>query len=448
MSFRMNARSVICIIFCVMLASSCNNGPRESQAEFRLSGLFTDSMVLQQQSEVTIWGWAMPGEQIVVLSSWGKQTSTRAKQDGTWLAYLTTPSASIGHRLEVIAGSDTLYVNDVAIGEVWVASGQSNMEMPLSGWPGNPILDSELEIDSASNPDIRIIMVDRAIAGEPIQQVNGHWLPAIKDNVPSMSATAYFFAKHLYAKLGVPIGVIHSSWGGTAVDSWIPVEELERIDGYEQVRNVISEADTLTQYTPTVLFNAMIHPLIPFTIKGFLWYQGESDTGNPTAYKEKFTTMIRTWRERWNLDQAPFYFVQIAPYDYGQETASQKLREAQLESLSAPKTGMVVTLDIGDPANIHPANKQEVGRRLALWAAGDTYNLDVTYSGPIYDSMRVVGSELIISFDYLADGLVAGPGGVRDFLSCCEHTSSSTLCMGQYLPGITFQLSRAPRFIL
>ncbi len=395
---------------------SCDRGHQVQNVAFRLAGLFGDSMVLQQQTEVAIWGWAQPGEQVVISTSWGAQSATRAKPDGTWITHLVTPSANIGHRLEVIAGSDTLLINDVAIGEVWVASGQSNMEMPLSGWPDNPILDSEIEIAAATNPDIRMIMVERALSGEPIQQLNGQWLPATTENVSSMSATAYFFAKHLHSKLGVPIGVIHSSWGGTAVDSWIPVEELERIGGYEQVREQISKADTLTQYTPTVLFNAMIHPLIPFTIKGFIWYQGESDSGNPAAYKEKFTTMIGTWRERWGQGQVPFYFVQIAPYDYGQEIASQKLREAQLESMAEPNTGMVVTLDIGDANNIHPANKQEVGRRLALWAAGHTYNKELVYCGPVYKSTELVGNELIISFEYLDDGLVGGPDGVQSLM--------------------------------
>jgi sialate O-acetylesterase len=412
----MKLSSYLYVVIIVMTAMSCDSGHQVQNEALRLAGLFGDSMVLQQQTEAAIWGWAEPGELVVISSSWGELSTTQAKQDGTWITHLVTPSASIGHRLEVIAGSDTLFINDVAIGEVWVASGQSNMEMPLSGWPDNPILDSEIEIASATNPDIRMIMLDRALYGQPIQQLNGQWLPATTRNASSMSATAYFFAKHLHTQLGVPIGVIHSSWGGTAVDSWIPVEELEKIGGYEQVRDLISEADTLTQYTPTVLFNAMIHPLIPFTIKGFIWYQGESDAGNPSAYKEKFTTMIRTWRERWGQGEVPFYFVQIAPYDYGQETASQKLREAQLESLSVTNTGMVVTLDIGDPTNIHPANKQEVGRRLALWAAGHAYNKELVYSGPIYESMGTIGNELIISFKHFANRLVAGPDGVQSLM--------------------------------
>jgi len=382
-------------------------------ASLRLSGLFTDHMVVQQEADVAFWGWALPGEEVRVWASWGTESVVVSDETGFWQTRIRSPKAGTSHFVEFSDGTTSITIADVAVGEVWVASGQSNMEMPLSGWPGNPILDSEGEIASAWNPDIRIMMVERAISSDLSHDVDGHWLPVSPESTPSMSATAYFFAKHLYMKLGVPIGVIHSSWGGTAVDSWIPVEELEHIREYERIGEMISVADTLTQNTPTVLFNAMIHPLIPFTIKGFLWYQGESDTGTPAAYHKKFTTMIRTWRERWEQGDISFYFVQIAPYTYGDQTESYKIREAQLESLTVPNTGMVVTLDIGDPDNIHPANKQEVGRRLSLWAAAHSYNRDVEYSGPLFESMDVDGAELLIRFLHTGDGLVAGPDGVQ-----------------------------------
>lgn len=404
----------IAIFLSIVLLMSCNCLKSKTEVELKLAGLFGRSMVLQQQADVAVWGWSTPGEEVVVTSSWGEQTKTRVRSDSTWLARLKTPGASIGQYFKVVAGSDTISIEDVAIGEVWLASGQSNMEMPLSGWPGNPILDSNIEIENSLNPEIRIIMVERAVSSHPMDSISGKWQTASPNSTPQFSATAYFFAKHLHQMLKVPIGVIHSSWGGTAADSWIPVEKLEQINGYGDVRNLITSADTITQNTPTVLFNSMIHPLIPFTIKGFLWYQGESDAGNPSAYKEKFTTMIRTWRELWNLDWAPFYFVQIAPYNYGESTESQKLREAQFESLTEPNTGMVVTMDIGDPNNIHPSNKQEVGRRLALWAAGHTYNIETLYSGPLYESVEIVGDELLITFKFTAGGLKAGPLGIQN----------------------------------
>jgi sialate O-acetylesterase len=410
----MKSSFFVVLIMCGVITTSCNSNRVEQKVPFGVASVFDDSMVLQQESEVAIWGFAKPGEQVSIIPSWGESTHTMTDKNGNWIAYIKTPSAGVGHDIKFSSGSDTLHIHDVAIGEVWLASGQSNMEMPLSGWPGNPIQDSETEITQSDNPHIRIIMVQRAVSDTPQHSVSGKWEKASPETSPNFSATAYFFAKHLYAELGVPIGIIHSSWGGTAVDSWIPVEELEQIDGYKSIGRQLSSADTLTQNTPTVLYNAMIHPLIPYTFKGFLWYQGESDTGNPSAYKEKFTTMIRTWRERWNQDHAPFYYVQIAPYQYGEETKSQLLREAQFETLTEPNTGMVVTLDIGDPENIHPANKQEVGRRLALWAAGHAYNRDIVYSGPLFKSMEVAGNEIHIEFDHTAQGLVSGPSGVQN----------------------------------
>lgn len=410
----MRIRVELVALFTVVIFWSCTGANPELKVDLKLAGLFGNSMVLQQQTDVAIWGWAAPGQEVVVTSSWGEHTKTQVRSDSTWLARLRTPGASVEQSVNVIAGSDTISIVDVAIGEVWLASGQSNMEMPLSGWPGNPILDSSVEIENSSNSEIRIIMVKRAISIQPVDSVSGDWLASSPKTAPQFSATAYFFAKHLHEMLDVPIGIIHSSWGGTAVDSWISVENLELLNGYNDIRKVISSADTITQNTPTILFNAMIHPLIPFTIKGFLWYQGESDSGNPTAYKEKFTTMIRSWRERWNQDMAPFYFVQIAPFEYGENTESQKLREAQFESMSEPNTGMVVTLDIGNANNIHPANKQDVGKRLALWAAGHTYKKDVIYSGPLFESMDNVGSELLIKFNYDEGGLITGPHGVQN----------------------------------
>lgn len=387
----------------LLLAPMLLNGQSDS---LRLAGLFTNYMVLQQDTDVAIWGWAAQGEQVNVVGSWGSEVRVMSDSSGRWIARLRTPKAGIGHRLEVKAGTYSVVLSDVAIGEVWLASGQSNMEMPLSGWPGNPILDSQSEIEVASNPEIRIFMVQRGVAGEPINEMAGHWLPSTEKTVPEFSATAYFFAKHLHNTLKVPVGVIHSSWGGTAIDSWIPAETLELMPGYANLKHTLNKRDTITQNTPSVLYNAMIYPLIPYSIKGFLWYQGESDTGNPAVYHHKFERLIHIWRNEWELGDIPFYFVQIAPFNYGNQTESVKLREAQFETLRVSNTGMVVTLDIGDPGNIHPANKQEVGRRLAFWASGHTYGQKLVYSGPLFKSMVVEDDEAIISFDHTADALI------------------------------------------
>jgi sialate O-acetylesterase len=381
----------------------------------RLSGLFTDHMVLQQQANVPIWGWSGPEMEVFVSTSWGVQGSLRSDTSGFWLTYLKTPIYGTGHHINVTAGVESIVLSDVAIGEVWLASGQSNMEMPLSGWPGNPITDSEKEIKSASNSEIRIIMIQRSMAVEPTLDVSGYWLPASENTVSDFSATAYFFAQHLYDELKVPIGVIHSSWGGTSIDSWLPIDRLSALSGNDNSLEDLPNSETITQNTPSVLYNAMIHPLAPYTINGFLWYQGESDTGNPAAYREKFVTMIRTWREKWLRDDAPFYFVQIAPYRYDKMTRSQELREAQFETLTEPNTGMVVTLDIGDPNDIHPANKKDVGKRLAFWALARTYDRELDYSGPLFKSMKISGSMAIIHFDHAEMGLKADTNELQHF---------------------------------
>jgi sialate O-acetylesterase len=410
MRFKIWYAKLLC--FGIMILPIHVNG---QDSVLRLSGLFTDHMVLQQLAHVPIWGWSGPEMEVSVSTSWGVQGLVRSDTAGFWLTHLKTPIFGTGHYINVTAGDESIEISDVALGEVWLASGQSNMEMPLSGWPGNPITDSEKEIKSASNSEIRIIMIRRSMAVEPTLDVDGYWLPASENTVPDFSATAYFFAKYLYEELGIPVGIIHSSWGGTAIDSWIPIERLSTLSGNYNSLEEILNTEPVTQNTPSVLYNAMIHPLAPYSINGFLWYQGESDTGNPAGYREKFVTMIRTWREKWLMDDAPFYFVQIAPYRYDEMTRSQELREAQFKTLTEPNTGMVVTLDIGDPSDIHPANKKYVGKRLALWALARTYNRELDYSGPLFKSMQILGSTVIIHFDHAEMGLKAVNNELQHF---------------------------------
>jgi sialate O-acetylesterase len=586
-----------------------------SEPRFRLAPLFTDNMVLQQKRSVPIWGRGTPGDTIAVRASWGEQSMTMVGADSAWMLNLKTPSAGGPARIEIRHDQTTLSLTNVLIGEVWLCSGQSNMEMPLEGWPPNDtIANSAQEISHAFFfPTIRLFTVKRAFSPEPESTCEGTWAECSPATAPGFSATAYFFGKALQQALKVPVGLIHSSWGGTPVESWTSAERLSGIAGYDSViRKIRSSVDSLrvlrtwlasfpvievrqrepkirwrnlafndsvcarrnfrdsswlemklpvlwekaglgqfdgtvwfrkqvtipagwvhhdlvldlgpvddmdltyvngvkvgsheeegrwnvnrtyrvpgslvdstllqiavrvidfqggggiygqekalsihpdnaeqqvslagtwkylpvaefrdsrlyvfgaeeqawdqrprlpvdiSGYSPTTLYNGMIAPLAPFAIRGAIWYQGEANTGNPLLYKTLFPAMIENWRNTFRNENFPFYYVQIAPYEYGPATHSELLREAQFVTLAVPNTGMAVTLDIGNPKNIHPANKQDVGKRLALWALTKTYGQKVEFSGPLYKSMKKKKNSIELSFEDVGKGLVLRSSG-------------------------------------
>ena len=612
--------TILLLAFCVSLGSA-------GEPSFRLAPLFTDNMVLQRQSMSPFWGKGTPGDTIVVRASWGERGTTIVKPDSSWMLSLKIPSAGGPARIEIRHDHTTLYLSNVLIGEVWLCSGQSNMEMPLAGFSAvDTIANAAQEINnSLYNPTMRMFTVRRSFSPTPEEVCDGSWTDCSPATSPGFSATAFFFGKALQQALQVPVGLVHASWGGTAVESWMSGERLSGITGYdsiiqkirmsvdslrvlnaylarlpqidirqrdkripwrdmtfsdsacagrtfadasweqmelptlwEQTRlgqfdgtvwfrkqitipatwshhdlvlnlgpiddmdatfvngvkvggdeeegmwNVkrtytvpativdstlvqiairvidlqggggiygerqalslslsagkpgtvprpedeqrVSLAGTwkflpvaelrnqrfyvfgtdrrlfdgrphlpidLSGYSPTVLYNGMIMPLAPFAMRGVIWYQGESNTSNPGMYRSLFTTMIQNWRETFRNEKLPFYYVQIAPFEYGPAIRSQLLREAQLEALSVPNTGMAVTLDIGNPGNIHPADKQDVGKRLALCALAKTYGRKVTFSGPLYRSMKKKKDSIELSFDYAGKGLVlkTGPDG-------------------------------------
>jgi sialate O-acetylesterase len=574
-----------------------------------IPAIFSDNMVLQQNTEANFWGKANPNAIVIISSTWGDTVKTKVKPDGTFITKVKTPTAGGPYQVSIKIGDTTIIFNNVLIGEVWVCSGQSNMEMPLMGWlPNDYISYSEEEIKKAINNNIRLFTVARAVSNNKEFDCIGSWEELNPKTAASFSATAYFFGKKLYDELKVPVGLIHSSWGGTPAEAWTsnrylkslkdfdkilndiedskeeilqykswlwshpvidlsngtsdlkwetlsfedticssinfddskwkqmnlptqwesteignfdgitwfrkkikipdswknedlilnlgPIDDMDRtyvngilvgsyegegfwqkdrvyrvpkeliksnelviavrvidnqggggIWGTEEKLNIhpinsneiislsgnwkylpvaeyreqkffvfgVSKNDfyqkpkmtvDISAYTPTALYNAMIHPLIPYTIKGVIWYQGESNTGNPKQYTKLFPLLIKNWRKDWQLGDFPFYFVQIAPYNYGDQTHSELLREAQLKTLAVKNTGMVVTLDIGNPQNIHPANKKDVGERLALWALAKDYNKKISFSGPIYKSMKIDHDKVIITFDYANNGLM------------------------------------------
>ena len=576
-------------------------------ANVKMPALFTDGMVLQQKTSAPVWGFADPGEKITVATTWDNKTvSTEAAADGKWMVKVNTPCYGGPYAL-IINGKNTVYINNVMIGEVWFASGQSNMEMPMSGFPYGTIMNGPEDIANSTNNDIRIFMASRNTSFKEESELGGEWKTASPKNTPQFGATCYYFAKKLNAELGVPVGIINSSWGGTPVESWIPQDYIKNVPEYSQIvkdiaasspiidkrnnwlkqkqsvsmfpRPDLGDADLakpdfndakwhsmnvptlwennnevrafdgivwfrktikitpamagkelvislgaiddgdetffngelightnnyqadrvytvpadkvkagkaviairvtdnqgggglygqpsklkcytksneksaislagswkylpiaelsrgklykfdiptmefyqrpisptdLSEMTPTCLYNAMIAPFVPYGIAGAIWYQGEANVGHAEEYSRTFPLMIKAWREKWGQGDFPFYYVQIAPYDYGTNGHSEEIREAQRISLSVKNSGMASTIDIGNNKNIHPANKVDVGNRLALWAFKNIYGKDVVCSGPLYKSQEIKGNTIYISFDY-ADGLNAKGGTLKGF---------------------------------
>lgn len=590
------------LLFCIVLNL-------QAQTKIELPSIFSDNMVLQQKSDVNFWGKAEANLNITLTGSWGEQIKSEVKSDGTFALKLKTPKAGGPYTVSLQIGNNTITYRNVLIGEVWICSGQSNMEMPLMGWPPASLIDgSDEAIKNANNDNIRLFTVTRAISVKKENNCTGNWDLMTSTTAANFSATAFFFGTKLYNELKVPIGLIHTSWGGTPAEAWTDADHLQQLgdfntiiedvknseaeyaeytkwlnahriidvrntnietrwqnlncdddsvsnvdfddsnwkimklpggweasevgtfdgiiwfrkkilipdnwinqdlvlnlgpiddcdrtfvngkfvgayekDGFWQTDRIYNVAKELVQsnelviavrvtdtqgggglwgvpeklnlqlestketvslvgewkylpvaeyreqkfyvfgvdknnfydkpklkfelspYSPTTLYNAMINPLVPYNIKGAIWYQGEANTGNPKQYQKLFPMMIQSWRDSWQLGDFPFYYVQIAPYNYGSQTFSELLREAQFKSLSVKNSGMVVTLDIGNPNDIHPSNKKDVGERLAFWALAKIYNKKIDYSGPVYKSMKVEKDKIKLTFDFAKSGLV------------------------------------------
>ncbi len=321
-----------------------------------------------------------------------------------------------------IEGNNRIELDQILFGEVWLASGQSNMEMPLVAVSGayTGINDAEQEVAAADHPEIRLFQVGNFSSRDPLDDVETGismygippakctWQPCSPESIPTFSSTAYFFARELNRQLDVPIGIIDASWGGTSAEAWTPAAGLKALgleDDLQQAKTLPQKAD---EKIPSRLYNGMIHPLRKFSIRGAVWYQGEGNAGRADKYRQLFSTMIGHWRTAFG-QEFPFYFVQIAPFNY-QGVNAAYLREAQLETLSVPGTGMAVTMDIGNLTDIHPKNKQEVGRRLALWALARDYGRDVVYSGPLYRSSQFLDGTARLEFEHAGSGLATRDG--------------------------------------
>jgi len=366
-------------------------------AAVKLPAVFADNMVLQQKTQAPIWGWADPGEQVRIKASWqGSAGSTQADKHGKWLIRIATPKAG-GPYTITISGHNEITLQNVLIGEVWVCSGQSNMRMMVKSSHN-----AEHAIAAADYPRIRLFSVKRAVADRPQTDCTGRWSQCSPKTIPGFSATAYYFGRRLHRKLGVPVGLIHTSVGGTPAEAWTRKEALEaepdcapilarfakRVADYTRAKGeheqklkewtqavATAKARSTTvpsrpqppksprgSKSPASLYNGMIAPLIPYRIRGVIWYQGESNCPRAYQYRKLFPAMIANWRNDWGQGRFPFYYVQIAPYRYGREPMAAELREAQLMALAIPNTGMAVTMDIADTRRIHPRNKQDVGK--------------------------------------------------------------------------------------
>lgn len=427
-----------------------------ARAEVKPNPLFTDGMVLQRNTEVPIWGTANRGEQVTVQFQ-GQAATTRAGKDGNWKVLLRNLKAG-GPFEMTIKGENTLELKNVLVGEVWLCSGQSNM-----AWPLERSASAERHIAESRNPNIHLFQVAFNHTDTPVKEVKGQWVECGPETVAKFSAVAYFFGRDLQKNLGVPVGLIQSAVGGTPSEAWTSRRTLEGNSAFRKILQNYAEAvknypQAKEQYDaavvkyreaaaearkqgttpprppqvpygpenprrPAALYNGMIAPLVPYAIRGAIWYQGESNASRAAEYREIFPAMIQDWRDEWQRGDFPFLAVQLAPFrkitTQPGESDWAELREAQLLATRLlPKVGMAVITDVGDEDDIHPTQKEPVGQRLALLARKIAYGQKLTASGPEYTGMRVEGGRVILSFKNVGKGLVARGGPLKGFAIC------------------------------
>ncbi|HUS02492.1 MAG TPA: sialate O-acetylesterase [Chitinophagaceae bacterium] len=372
-----------------------------ARANITLPSVIASNMVLQQNASVNLWGWGDPNEKVLITNSWnGKTDSTKVNENAKWQVSINTPSAG-GPYTITIKGYNRIVLTNVLIGEVWVSSGQSNMEYSYR-W-GMPKMKEEFPM--ADKLNIRFFNIPRTTAEAPQDDCKAQWTLCDSNTLKSFSAVAYYFGKKLNRDLNVPIGLINASWGGTPAETWTPAELVNNDPVLKQAAGKLPVSNGWP-ITPGYTYNGMLSPIINYTITGAIWYQGEGNTASAATYHQLFSTMINAWRKKWNKE-FPFYFVQIAPFRYGNKNVAALIREEQFKTLIIPKTGMVVTTDLAeDTLDIHPKNKKDVGIRLAKLALSGTYHKDVpSAKSPLYKSMEIQKDKAIISFDN-TDGLL------------------------------------------
>ncbi len=392
------------------------------KAEIKLPAIFGDDMVLQQQTDAAIWGKASANKGVKVTTSWNnKSYSAKADADGNWKVKVQTPVAGGPYSISISDGK-TLKLNNVLIGEVWVCSGQSNMEMPMKGFYNQPILGGHEAIATSKNESIRLFTVKKDKSLTEKDDFEGSWLECEPGNVVDFSATGYFFGRMLQQVLDVPVGLICSSWGGTRIEPWMSESGIKNFDWVKQPdKNMTGE---YSQQTPTVLFNAMISPMVGYGIRGAIWYQGESNRNEPKEYFKLMPGLADNWRAEWGVGDFSFYYVQIAPFNYGTSGLnSAYLREAQLKAADETTNfGMACIMDTGEEFCIHPAHKKAAGERLAYLALAKTYGQEgIEYSGPVLKDMKIDGSLVKLSFDHAKNGLTTFGAPLEHFTIAGEN---------------------------
>ena len=446
----------------VLLAASLS-----LSAAVKVPAIFGNGMVLQRQAAVPVWGWADNGETVTVAFAGQTKTAT-AGADGAWMLRLDPMPVSAEGQTMTVTGSSTLTFSDVVIGEVWLCSGQSNMEWTVGG-----STDAQQEIAASANPLIRHIKVSHVHLPKPATDVHsGGWVQASPSTTGGFTAVGYFFGRHLFKELNVPIGLIGSNWGGTRIEPWTPpcgfrlIPELkslsDRVDswysdtptGRKAYQDVIAKlkewipqaeaALAQNQAAPEIptfpipgdshqdstrIYNGMIHGLVPFAIRGAIWYQGESNGGESLSYFHKTQALVGGWRQVWGQGDFAYYLVQLANFTGDNRNPAggdgyARIRDAQRQCLEIKNVGMAVIIDIGEAGNIHPKNKQDVGQRLALWALAKDYGKNVVFSGPLYKSFSVEGGKVRVSFDSVGSGLIVG---VKDGLAPVQEATGGKL---------------------
>ena len=438
------------VAIALLLSSTCVLP--SALAEFRLPMIISDHSVLQRQVPIHIWGWASAGEHVSVTLH-GQSRSTDANTYGEWSMWLQPEQAGGPYTLTVSGtapDSHPLSITDILIGDVWVASGQSNMEMPLQGFPGSAVVkNAEQEIAAADQPQIRLLRIDHKVSDVPIEDIANSWTLCTPQTAAEFSAVAYFFGREINHQEHIPIGLIDSSWGGTPIESWMSLDaigdnasfmpvfaararfanEQSRIAEIKaaEEREDIAAAQahqpkpehpwhpTESSWVPSDLYNGMIAPLTQYSIKGFLWYQGEANSAPERAplYAKLFPAMIADWRAQWRQGDLPFLYVQISSFHSDGEDWGV-IRDAQRRTLSVTNTAMAVSLDVGDVSNVHPADKQTVGARLALAARGMVYHTSSGYSGPVFRQATIETGGVRVWFDAASGGLRTEAGSTGE----------------------------------
>lgn len=380
-----------------------------ARADLKVASILGNNMVLQRNTEVKLWGKASPNQQLTITTGWNKVvTNVVSNTKGDWMVKVKTIGAGGPYAISIASRNEKIILKNILLGEVWLCSGQSNMEDPIAGFPDQPINGSNDLLLEANNPNLRLFSLQKAFNDEPQDTCVGDWEMASPESVSKFSAVGYLYAKQLQKILQVPVGVICSSWGGSRIEAWM---NKGTIANFPEALRQTTQNNPSPNQRATYLYNGMIAPILNYSIKGAIWYQGESNIGNYKDYAALMVAMVNNWRKDFEQGAFPFYYVQIAPFSYGNSKAitSALQRDEQLKAMSLiPNSGMVSTMDIGEENCIHPAEKVTVAKRLVSWALSETYGFKgISYKSPTYKSMRVKGTEAILSFENAPKGITS-----------------------------------------